>query len=107
MTRRKKPSKKIGKAKKTTKAKKIGSHYDTNSHNYTFHISGTDSYNDVEKILHEIEFWQKQLDKLRAEYRSERGKMYKASIMADIRMAKKWIQTRKKNLLQVVKKIKS
>ena len=60
-------------------------------------ISGT-NYNDPKYLFDEILFWQNQLDKLRAEYRSPERKMYKKSIMDDIKLSKKWLENYKKKL---------
>jgi hypothetical protein len=97
------------KSTKVTQGKLFGAtkHKDTKSHNVNIKVvSGIGSYNEPEKILLDIEYWQKQLDKLRNEYKSEKGKLYKHSIMSDIRMAKKWLELRKKALKIAISKIK-
>jgi hypothetical protein len=82
-------------------------HKDTNSHNVKLTImSGIGTYNNPENILMEIEYWQKMLDKLRNEYKSEKGKQYKHSITTDIRLAKKWLELNKQKLKKVITKIK-
>jgi hypothetical protein len=82
-------------------------HTDKNSHNVKLTImSGLGTYNSPENILMEIEYWQKMLDKLRNEYKSEKGKQYKHSITLDIRMAKKWLELNKQKLKKVITKIK-
>lgn len=93
------------KASKKTPAKSY--HKDTKSHNVNIRVmSGLGTYDNPERILYEIEFWQKQLDKLRNEYKSEKGKMYKHSITTDIRLAKKWLEVNKTKLKKVLSKIK-
>jgi hypothetical protein len=60
-------------------------------------IAGT-NYNDPKYLFNEMLFWQNQLDKLRAEYKSPERKMYKKSIMEDIKLSKKWIENYKKKI---------
>ena len=56
------------------------------------------NYNDPKILFSELLYWQNQLDKLRAEYRSPERKMYKKSIMDDIKLSKKWIENYKKKI---------
>lgn len=82
-------------------------HKDTKSHNVNIRVmSGIGSYDNPERILYEIEYWQKMLDKLRNEYKSDKGKMYKSSITADIRLSKKWLEVNKNKLKKVLSKMK-
>ena len=93
--------------KKAAPKKSSNYHKDTKSHNVNIRVmSGMGTYENPDKILYEIEFWQKQLDKLRAEYKSEKGKMYKHSITQDIRLAKKWLELNKQKLKKYITKIK-
>jgi hypothetical protein len=82
-------------------------HKDTKSHNVNIRVvSGAENYNDPIYILNEINYWQKQLDKSRAEYKSPQRKMYKSSIMQDIRLSKKWLDNNKLKLKKILSKIK-
>jgi hypothetical protein len=82
-------------------------HKDTKSHNVNIRVlSGIGSYDNPEKIMQEIEYWQKQLDKLRNEYKSPKGKLYKSSITADIRLAKKFLELNKNKMKKLLLKIK-
>jgi len=100
-TAKKAAKKAVKKAVKKSPARSL--HKDTKSHNVNIRvISGIGSYNDPEKVLYEIEFWQKQLDKLRNEYKSPQGKQYKNSITLDIRMAKKWLELNKNKLKKII-----
>ena len=94
------------KAKRSTKKGKM--HTDTKSHNVNIRVvSGVvGRYNNPENILQDIEYWQKQLTKLRAEYKTPQGKLYKHSIMQDIKIAKKWLELRKQALKKVITSIK-
>lgn len=95
--------------KKTKKrpAKKTASHKDTKCHNVNIRVmSGVKVYGSPENILKEIEYWQKQVDKLRAEYKSEKGKIYKKSISQDIRMSKRWLEKYKRDLKNYLIKLK-
>jgi hypothetical protein len=83
-----------------------GTHKDTKSHNVNIRVVSGINYNDPILIMKEIEFWQKQLDKLRSEYKSPERKMYKSSIMSDIRLSKKWLENYKKKLKLIISKIK-
>ena len=94
---------------KAKRSKKSGEmHTDTKSHNVNIRVvSGiVGRYNNPENILQDIEYWQKQLTKLRAEYKSPQGKLYKHSIMQDIKIAKKWLELRKQALKKVITSIK-
>jgi hypothetical protein len=93
------------KAKKGKRTSEM--HTDTKSHNVNIRVmSGLGTYENPENILFEINYWQKQLDKLRAEYKSEKGKLYKHSITQDIRLSKKWLEINKKKLKAYITKIK-
>jgi len=88
-------------------------HKDTKSHNVNIRVvSGAENYNDPIYLydpiylLEEINYWQNELDELRAEYKSPQRKMYKTSIMQDIRLAKKWLDNNKLKLKKVLSKIK-
>lgn len=95
----------VKKAKSMARASKI--HKDTKSHNVNIRVmSGIGSYDNPEKIMQEIEYWQKVLDKLRNEYKSPKRKMYKSSIAADIRLAKKWLELEKNKMKKFLVKIK-
>jgi hypothetical protein len=102
--------KKMGAVKLKKSPKKLSStktHKDTKSHNVNIRVvSGIGSYDNPEKIMQEIEYWQKQLDKLRNEYKSPKGKMYKSSITADIRLAKKFLELNKNKMKKLLVKIK-
>lgn len=99
------PKKKAAKkAVKKSAAKSY--HKDTHSHNVRINVLSGVNLMDPEFIMKEIEYWQKQLDLLRAEYRSPKRKMYKASIMSDIRLAKKWLENYKKKMRIAISKIK-
>jgi hypothetical protein len=100
---KKKPATKV----KAKKSRSTEMHTDTKSHNVNIRVmSGLGSYDNPEKILYELDYWQKQLDKLRAEYKSPQGKLYKSSIMADIRIAKKWLELTKRKMKKLLFKIK-
>jgi hypothetical protein len=73
-------------------------HKDSKSHNVNIRVVSGMDYNDPKYLFDEILFWQNQLDKLRAEYRSPKRKMYKKSIMDDIKLSKKWLENYKKKL---------
>ena len=96
----------FGVKKKAAKKKATSYHKDTASHNVNIRVVSGINYNDPVLIMKEIEFWQKQLDKLRAEYKSPERKMYKSSIMADIRLSKKWLENYKQKLKLIISKIK-
>jgi hypothetical protein len=98
----------IGAIKKSKPmARALKTHKDTKSHNVNIRVvSGIGSYDNPEKIMQEIEYWQKVLDKLRNEYKSPKGKMYKSSITADIRLAKKWLELNKNKMKKFLVKIK-
>lgn len=112
----KKKKSKVGAVKKKAAPKKKHAvkksvaksyHKDTKSHNVNIRVmSGIGSYDNPERILYEIEYWQKMLDKLRNEYKSDKGKMYKSSITADIRLSKKWLEVNKNKLKKVLSKMK-
>jgi hypothetical protein len=96
-------------ANRTDAGKLLGTktHKDTKSHNVNIRVvSGAENYNDPIYILNEINYWQKQLDKSRAEYKSPQRKMYKLSIMQDIRLSKKWLDNNKLKLKKILSKIK-
>lgn len=100
---------KVGAVKKAAKKSPVKSEYhkDTKSHNVNIRVmSGVKVYGNPENILKEIEYWQKQVDKLRAEYKSERGKIYKKSISQDIRMSKRWLEKYKRDLKNYLTKLK-
>jgi type II secretory ATPase GspE/PulE/Tfp pilus assembly ATPase PilB-like protein len=101
---KKAPVKKVIKKAATKKATSI--HKDTKSHNVKISVMSGSERNDAERVLFEIEYWQKVLDKLRNEYKTPGGKMYKSSITADIRLAKKWLEVNKKRLKTIITKIK-
>jgi hypothetical protein len=90
--------------KKKDAPKKVASkritdiHKDSKSHNVNIRVVSGINYNDPKYLFDEILFWQNQLDKLRAEYRSPKRKMYKKSIMDDIKLSKKWLENYKKKL---------
>jgi hypothetical protein len=90
--------------KKKAAPKKVASkritdiHKDSKSHNVNIRVVSGINYNDPKYLFDEILFWQNQLDKLRAEYRSPKRKMYKKSIMDDIKLSKKWLENYKKKL---------
>jgi hypothetical protein len=102
--------------KKAAPKKVNGSHKDTKSHNVNIRVvSGTKyfndpkakyNYNDPNYVLGELLFWQNQLDKLRAEYKSPERKQYKTSIKQDILLSKKWVDTYKKKLKDLLIKLK-
>jgi hypothetical protein len=102
--------------KKAAAKKVTGSHKDTKSHNVNIRVvSGTKYFNDPKAkydysdpnyILGELLFWQNQLDKLRAEYKSPERKQYKMSIKQDILLSKKWVDTYKKKLKDLLIKLK-
>jgi len=103
----KKVAKKVAHKKTAKKSPARSLHKDTKSHNVNIRVmSGIGSYDNPERILYEIEYWQKMLDKLRNEYKSDKGKMYKSSITADIRLSKKWLEVNKTKLKKVLSKIK-
>jgi hypothetical protein len=97
-------TKKVVKKAATKKATSI--HKDSKSHNVKISVMSGSERNDAERVLFEIEYWQKVLDKLRNEYKTPGGKMYKSSITADIRLAKKWLEVNKKRLKTIITKIK-
>lgn len=85
--------------KKKAAVKKANSvHKDTKSHNVNIRVMSGINYNDPKILFSELLYWQNQLDKLRAEYRSPERKMYKKSIMDDIKLSKKWIENYKKKI---------
>lgn len=102
--------------KKAAPKKFTGSHKDTKSHNVNIRVvSGTKYFNDPKAkydysdpnyILGELLFWQNQLDKLRAEYKSPERKQYRTSIKQDILLSKKWVDTYKKKLKDLLIKLK-
>jgi hypothetical protein len=102
--------------KKAAAKKVTESHKDTKSHNVNIRVvSGTKyfnnpkakyDYNDPNYILGELLFWQNQLEKLRAEYKSPHRKEYKMSIKQDILLSKKWVDTYKKKLKDSLIKLK-
>ena len=71
--------------KKIANKRATSFHKDTKSHNVNIRVMSGINYNDPKYLFDEILFWQNQLDKLRAEYRSPERKMYKKSIMYDIK----------------------
>lgn len=96
----------FGIKKKAAKKKTSSYHKDTASHNVNIRVVSGINYNDPVLIIKKIEFWQKQLDKLRAEHKSPKRKMYKGSIMADIRLSKKWLENYKQKLKLIISNIK-
>jgi hypothetical protein len=97
--------KKVGAVKKKAEPKKKAAvkkansvHKDTKSHNVNIRVMSGINYNDPKILFSELLYWQNQLDKLRAEYRSPERKMYKKSIMDDIKLSKKWIENYKKKI---------
>lgn len=92
--------------KKAAPKKATSIHKDSKSHNVKISVMSGTERNDAERVLFEIEYWQKVLDKLRNEYKTPAGKMYKSSITADIRLAKKWLEVNKKRLKAIITKIK-
>lgn len=89
------PKKKATPKKKAAVKKVTGSHKDTKSHNVNIRVvSGM--YNTID-LLNDINYWQTILLELRSEYKSADAK-YKKNIMQDISIAKKWLETRKKQL---------
>lgn len=109
-------AKKVAPIKKAATKKVTGSHKDTKSHNVNIRVvSGTKYFNDPKAkydysdpnyILGELLFWQNQLDKLRAEYKSPERKQYKMSIKQDILLSKKWVDIYKKKLKDLLIKLK-
>lgn len=91
-------TKKVATKVKAKKSKTTEQHTDTKSHNVNIRVVSGMDYNDPKYLFDEILFWQNQLDKLRAEYRSPKRKMYKKSIMDDIQLSKKWLENYKKKL---------
>jgi hypothetical protein len=102
-------------AKKVTPVKVAPVKKTVKKYNSVTTVSGTKYFNDPKAkynygdpnyILGELLFWQNQLDKLRAEYKSPERKQYKMSIKQDILLSKKWVDTYKKKLKDLLIKLK-
>jgi len=84
-------------------------HKDTKSHNVNIRVvSGVKihSVRGLKNSISELESWQKIIDKLRNEYRSEKRAQYKKSIREDIQESKKWITHYKRIVQDHLKNIK-
>jgi hypothetical protein len=108
---KKKSASKKATPKKKSALEKVASkrmtdiHKDSKSHNVNIRVVSGMNYNDPKILFDELLYWQKQLDKLRAEYRSPKRKMYKKSIMDDIKLSKKWIENSKKKIREHLNKV--
>jgi hypothetical protein len=84
-------------------------HKDTKSHNVNIRVvSGIagNAQRGLKNSISELESWQKILDKLRNEYKTETRAAYKKSIREDIQVAKKWITQYKRIVQDHLKNIK-